>query len=163
MVRTHRQIDDDARAAADAIRTAERPMTAPELAEAMHRRGRPQTEKQAHTTATRAEELGLLRKRGRGAWDIPTDGVPPATAASTPVSTEAADLFVECAKRLLEMPPAPSFSALARTLLELATRHRSAAAPSRPAVSDAAGGRTTNGVGANDHREVEVLEPAHGD
>jgi hypothetical protein len=154
MTRSRRQIDDDARTAADAVRAAERPMTAEAIADTLRRIGRPQTEKQAWVTAGRAEDLGLLRKRGRGAWDVPGLGT---TLASGAVSVPPAELFVECAKRLLEMPHSPATATAARTLLEAATRQQHS--HSAPVPKEATNAQPTNGAAPHDRREIEVLQP----
>jgi len=134
-------------------------MTAAELAEVISRGGRPRTEKQGYTTAARAEELGLLRKRGRGAWDVPVDDASLTTPGALSAATAA--LFIECAKRLLHLPQCLPVSAAARVLLEAATSRRQVRShPS--AAAGVACGQTTNGA-SNGHRAVEVLEPPHGE
>ena len=156
MPRNQRQIDEDARVAADVIRAGNRPMRAPELAEALRKQGRAQSEKQAQVTAARGEQLGLLCKRGRGAWDCAE------TSNAISRSAPTVNLFVECAKRLLGMPHSVANSTAARVLLEIATTSEPARAwPEQAAKTGTQHAHVTNGAAPNGRREIEVLEPPH--
>jgi hypothetical protein len=143
------------------VRASQRPLGAVELAEAMRRRGHAQTEKQARATAARAQELGLLRKRGCR-WDTPTEEAS-GSAVGIQVWSSTTEIFVECAWRLLEMPHCLAFTTAARTLLDVASHARTyRTAATRHSESPQRNSSATNGT-TDDHRAVEVLEPPHGE
>lgn len=121
MTRSRTQIDDDARSAAEAVRSAGRPLRLVEIADVIRRQGRPQTDKQANVTAERARELGLLRRRGACLWDAPEpENVPLCPPADEQPASPT--LLIYCARRMLELPPSAEVSRAAVRLLDEAAR-----------------------------------------
>lgn len=156
MSRSLRQIDDDVRTAAEAVRVAERPMTVSEIAAALNRRGGAQTDKQARATVARAEEVGLLRRRGRTRWDVPSE-VQQAPVVR-PLPPDTAPLFIECASRLLDFESIGDVYVAIGVLLRAARACPPAQHPvALPTAAVARAPAALNGAAKHD-REVEVLE-----
>lgn len=171
MSRSRRQIDEDARMVTEAVHAAGRPLRLDEIADALRRRGRAQTDKQARVTAGRALELGILRRKGSSLWDLATPaavdrGGPP----SAPPATASASDLIYCARRMLELPASARVNRVARQILDEATRRlpSGADAPGHPgpvtALEPSFGdqGHASQGNGAaraapDDNPEIEVL------
>lgn len=162
MSRNCTQMEDDARAAAEAVRAAGRPLRVAEIAEALRRKGRQQTDKQARITVGRAEALRLLHRRNAYLWDSG-----PSTGAVAPRMLDGAgpqtpELLVLCARRMLELPPSTENNRATRRLLDIVAQHL--AVPANGAARSgirAAGvvraGAPANGAASDDDPEVQVL------
>jgi hypothetical protein len=136
-------------------------MTVSEIATALRRRGGSHTEKQVRATVARAEELGQLKKRGRTRWDVPSEVQQ--SPVAHPLPPAVADLFVECASRLLDLDSDGEFHIAIRVLLRAARTcpHAQHPVPS-PTAAVAKAREALNGAAKHVHREIEIREPTIG-
>lgn len=164
MSRSWTQIVEDARAAADAAQREGRPLRVSEIAERLRRRGRRLSDKQVEITLRRAQDLGLLHRRGAYLWDAG----PASAGAAVAVARDAGDrpapqLLVLCARRMLELAPSADNNRAVRRLLDLvaeqlpATHGASAPAGHAAVPAPQRAAARGNGEGRHDDPEVEVL------